>query len=49
MKFVNDYGVIICLYVYNLLIAGNNMKETYMILRSVDVVLVIKVEKNSES
>ena len=44
-KLTNDYGVIICSYVYDLLISENDMKEAYMILRSVDVVLVIKVGK----
>ena len=45
----NDYGEIICLYAYDLLISTHNMKEKYMLLRSVNVLLVIKVEKNSRA
>ena len=45
-KLTNDYGVIVCSYVYDLLILENDMKEAYMmILRSVNIVLVIKVRK----
>ena len=44
-EFTDDNVVIIYSYVYDLLILKNNMKEAYMILGTVDVVLVIKVEK----
>ena len=45
-KSTNNYDIIICLYVHDLFNSGNNMKEAYMILKSVDIVLAIKVEKN---
>ena len=46
-KLTNDYGVIVCSYAYDLLISKNDMTEAYMLLKSVDIVLVIKIEKNS--
>ena len=44
-KSTNNYNVIICLYVYDLFIYGNYMKKVYMIVWSVDIVIVIKIEK----
>ena len=58
-KFTNDYGVVLCLYVDDLLIFGTNMKgvtETKKYLNSmfkmkdlneVDTILGIKVKKYS--
>ena len=44
-KFTNNYNVIIYLYVYDLFIFGNYMKEVFIILWRVDIIIVIKVEK----
>ena len=58
-KFTNDYGVIICLYVDDLLIFGTNMRGVYETkkylssqfkmkdLNEVDTILGIKVKKHS--
>ena len=46
-KLTNDYDGIVSSYVYDLVISENDIKKAYMILRSVDIDLVIKVEKNS--
>ena len=60
-KFTNEYGVIVCLYVDDMLIFGTNMKgvcETKKYLSSifqmkdlneVDTILGIKIKRHSES
>ena len=59
-KFIKEYGVIICLYVDDMLIFGTNMKDVYETkrylssmfqmkdLNEVDTILGIKIKRHSE-